>query len=157
MAVFVLNELLEIWLQQAEEALVYRYNEMGLKASGNFEKNINSKLTVSDGKYVGVITAPDYIGALTNGIKPHYISRSFIENLVEWIDAKGIRTDNAESFAWAIAKKQEKQGLLVPNVRNDGTLISGTFTNERMDALYKGINTVVIKGIGNHFKEIIKK
>lgn len=149
-----IREQIQIWLDQAEEALIYRYNSMNLKASGNFERELNSNIAVSNGKYVAVINAPAYTGTLIHGRKA---AMPPVDAIRQWIKDKNINVSDRESFAWAIAMKMKRDGIKVPNVRNDGTLVSGTFTQDRMNDLYKSINTVVIKDTTDKLKEIIKK
>jgi hypothetical protein len=105
-----------------------------------------------------------YIGVLEKGARPHKMSRAGIEALIEWVKRQGLSTirgpltpmqsvkfkgkegkirkkaeeqDIAESIAWAIAKKIEKEGqvghFFVEKILPD----VGKWVNEELERLLR--------------------
>lgn len=143
-----LKESVDNWCKNTISDLGKNYNRLGLKASGQWQKDLESKTEVSDGKINVKIFGSQYTGALTKGRSPNKKQdkdsiRAFVgwagnTWLKDWVTRKGI---NASPFA--IAYKIATEGVKVPNPNNPGTLLSDVFTKDRIGLLLKGISDVI--------------
>lgn len=137
----MVKDVLDKWMKDSESALIATYRAKGLKASGNFETFLRSETS----EFKSTMYAPQYVGVLITGRKPnsdqsdeglkwfanwasHYIFK-------KWIKDKGLSLN-----PWGIAYHIGKFGITVPNPKNDGRLLTDTFTDTRMEDLYTSLS-----------------
>lgn len=151
-----IKDLLDAWVIERNKELVSRYNSMGLKASGKFEKEL--RYDASDTQ--ATIYAPPHVGAMVGGRKQTSTttkgSPTLREVIREWIDDKGIVPDgkiSKDSLAYLIARKIHNQGIKVPGPYNDGTLITSVITDEKINDLLKQISQNYITTFSKEIKE----
>lgn len=147
-------EIVTKWIEERQEDLISNYHQKGLKASGAFE----SGLKISKTENSVILTAPQHFGAMIYGRKKTTGNGdgSLKKIILKWIDDKGITPSGKitkESLAFLIARKIHNDGITVPNRFNDGKLYSDTFTQDKIDELYKLISKDVILTIKQQTKE----
>lgn len=114
------------------------YNKMGLKASGNFER----ELKVTDYGSGVRLTAPLYVMNMENGRKPG--KRPPMDVIKRWIRDKNKQGANIpEGAAFAIAKKIGKEGIKVPNQYNGGGVVSNIVTPQLVTRITEDIKQII--------------
>lgn len=95
----ILNKVIELFI-------LPRFQELGMRATGEWEQNLSAEAT---GLNSGSIIGRQYTEQLVNGREPGKLPP--ISALEKWVTAKfGLTGKEATSMAWAVAKKIAKQG-----------------------------------------------
>lgn len=149
-----LKQSVDSWCKNTISELGKNYNRLGLKASGQWQKDLESKTEISESRINVKILGSRYTGVLVDGRKPNKKQdkdsiRAFVgwagnTWLKDWVGRKGIVAN-----PFAIAYKIGTEGIKVPNPNNPGTLLSDVFTKDRINLLLKNISDVMkvdIKG-----------
>lgn len=146
------QEIIDKWLKGVKEDLIKEYNSLGLRASGNWEKELTTFSTDTR----AIIYGAKYTYQMENGRKPgKYPPRQAIE---DWIDAKGLRYDiKKSSLAYLIQRKIAQKGIVVPNKYNRGGVISKVITIDRVNELINEIQLVNILQVSSQIIDIIKE
>lgn len=155
-------EVINNWLRDAESSLLSKYNSMGLKASGQWAKDLESKSEAINEGYHIEILGSRYTEQLVNGRSRNknqdkvkgfawYSSRS-TGWAYEWCKNKGIDT----RFAYPIALSVGENGIKVPNMYNSGDLISSTINDKSIKKLIKDIGFVVLDNFSQGLKKELK-
>jgi hypothetical protein len=151
-----IREQLQIWLKQSEELLAYNYNKSGLRSSGNFENSIDSTIIENNDKLTGIIYGASYVHQMVNGRKPGKFPP--LDAIRNWVRQKGIVSEkiSENSLVYLISRKIAKEGIKVPNFYNDGNLLTQTFTDERINELYKLVGKTILVNLKDDLSEKIK-
>lgn len=128
----IYQDWLDILVKDARES----YEKSGLKASGDYGKQLEGTLKMSTFlDNLKLLGAPHSIymsdGRRPNKVKSRGMIRFMHGKIEQWIKDKGLRFDDTDSAAWAIATKIVKEGITVPNKYNDGKVINSLFTAKR--------------------------
>lgn len=105
------------------ERLIKRYDELGLRASGEYDESLRIQITDESMIIFGAAHAKFMEkGRAAGGMPP-------IPSILRWMDVKpgvSFPSDQKERrrIAWAIATKIANQGIKVPNEHNKGKVIS---------------------------------
>lgn len=146
------QEIIDKWLQGVKADLIKEYNSLGLRASGNWEKSLETFST--DNR--AIIYGAKYTYQMENGRKPgKYPPRQAIE---DWIDAKGLRyTIKKSSLAFLIQRKIAQEGIKVPNKYNRGGVVSSVVTMDRINSLISELQLVNVLQVSSDIIDIIKE
>ena len=147
--------VIEDWINETTDLIAAKYNELGLRASGDFERNLSGEYK-QDEKSVRIeIKGVDYTYYLVNGRNPG--SFPPVDAIMKWIDEKPINFDETEisknSLAYLIGRKIATEGIKVPSERNDGNLLE-SISKQRVNKLTRDIGGELVEKITS---EIIKK
>ena len=129
--------------------LIEKYNELGMKASGNWGQSLNVEVK----GLTAIIYGEDYTEQLVEGRAPGKFPP--IAAIRQWIEDKGIIPfDNISisSLAFLIARKIAREGT---NYFQDGgtDLVSSVITPQRIQQI---IDNVSEFSINNFYSEITK-
>lgn len=104
--IYVTEEQIIIIIQKVvDNFLIPRFNELGMNATGQWLESL--EVVAKDG--VSAIRGRDYSEQLTKGRAPGKMPP--IAPIERWVNAKlGIQGKQANSIAWGIAKKIQKEG-----------------------------------------------
>lgn len=109
------------YMEALKQKLIAKYDELGLRASGEFENQL--EYTVSKNKMS--MSGAYHTWFMENGRGAGFVP---VQVIKDWIDTKqGLPSEfkeKKESIAYAIATKIAKEGIKVPNEHNPGKLIS---------------------------------
>ena len=115
----IYNKYLNILL----ELLRARYNKLGLRASGKYERELEKVIQVNNLKILGAAHSEQ----MENGRRAGSWTPQDV--LIEWIENKqGLPPffkENKEVAAFLIARKHFREGIKVPNPHNEGKVVSG--------------------------------
>ena len=115
----IYNKYLNILL----ELLRARYNNSGLRASGNYERQLEKKIENNSLKILGAA----YSEQMENGRRAGAWTPKNV--LISWIETKqglpAFFKENKEVAAFLIARKHFREGIKVPNEHNEGKVVSG--------------------------------
>jgi len=130
------------WLDESQSLMVDRYNALGFRASGNWEKSLSTEVTESAGKYHGKLEGANYTYWLEHGRKAGKYPP--IKAIRQWIDDKGIIPDgiSKNSLAFLIARKIATEGT-----KARPGLVSDVLTKNRIDQLFKDIGMSFINQV----------
>lgn len=139
-----------------KQGYLNNYYRLGLKASGKWEKELESKIEESSGNYKVTILGAHYAQQLVSGRRKNINQnniRAFVgwagsTFLADWVKQKGI---SASPFA--IAYKIAREGIKVPNQFNPGTLTDDVITDQKIDELLKKILAVRVSEIRTDIKK----
>lgn len=149
------SEILKKEFERLSADLTAKYNELGMRASGDWEKgktvDISERGTVVSGKIEGL----DYTEQLQFGRKPGRFPP--IDAIEKWISDKGIATDiPIRSLAFLIARKIANEGTKY--FRQGGTdLIDSVITPERIDDIISQVGIINVEGIVDGFVKELKE
>jgi len=134
------QEIAKQWIFDAQQRIVKQYNDLGLNASGKFEKEIENSIEVIPQGLQMVVMGVPYsgimiIGRSANSDQSKEGLRKFVgwagsTILKDWVNDKGISI-SPFAVAYSIAKK----GILVPNQYNSGALLDTAATDEDLNEL----------------------
>lgn len=140
-------------LEGIKADIARRYNELGMKASGQFEKDLEV-IELSLKKYT--IDASNYSEQLIRGRKPG--SMPPVAAIEAWMKTKGIRAVEKKmtdrQLAFAIANKIKREGTRY--FKQGGTdLIDSVITDERINAILRRISENHILDMTTRIKRIL--
>jgi len=122
--------------------LIATYDEMGIRATGDYEKELESEIT---DKYM-IIRGAFHSQFMESGRRPG--GRPPIPSIIRWIETKkGLPPSmlkNKKGVAFAIANKIAKEGVSVPSKHNKGEVISKVINDFLQDDVYKMIDELGI-------------
>jgi hypothetical protein len=154
-----IKETADKWSKELIDDLNENYLKLGLKASGNWGRELEDRNIVSESRIRIEILGAPYTGALIDGRSPNRNQsddsiRAFVgwagsTWLKDWVEQKGI---NASPYA--IAYKIAREGVKVPNANNPGTLISDVLTEDRIENLLNGVGQVVAVKLTSDIKKL---
>lgn len=143
--------------QILRKELVDKYDELGMRASGNWERNLHVIQSLNSTR----IDGEEYTNEMVRGVKPNkgmkrQELKDLVESLKQWIQDKGIVSNlSVTSLAWAIAIKMKKEGSKY--YREGGTdLISSVITTERIQQIINKVGIEVALNIVPIFTNTFK-
>lgn len=110
------------YLEKLRVKLIQKYDELGLRASGKYERNLDA--SVKGNKLI--MFGSNHSQFMEQGRRPGgFPPRKAIE---DWIDNKQgipkVFKEKKKQFAFIIARKIAQEGIKVPNEFNKGKVIS---------------------------------
>ena len=113
-------------LEQLRDKLIAKYDELGLRASGKYEKGLKGEASSHGAEDVLTMWAPLHALFMEKGRSPgKFPPPAAIE---QWIEVKKglpkVFKERKKQFAYVIARKIAKEGIRVPNEFNAGKVIS---------------------------------
>lgn len=141
---------IEEWVKETHDLIVEKYNSMGLRSSGNFERELEEIIEErKDGisiTFMGAMHSLNLEKGRESGRFPPP------DAIMKWIDEKPINFNESEiskkSLAFLIGRKIAREGIAVPNERNDGRIFE-SISNERV----KELASITGMGIVNNFEK----
>ena len=133
-----------LWLSQLKADLIKAYNESGLKASGEFERQLETEATNEKAILYGAYHSQ----FMELGRRPG--KRPPIAVMLKWIEDKKITPSpgmTKKALAFLIARKIGREGIKVPNKYNAVNVISKVITDERIMELISQLKFVEVNQI----------
>ena len=153
---------IEQWLGEVKGDLISQYNNMGLRASGQWEQGLETIVTQTDDKYNATILGEAYTGVLVSGRKPNtdqdpeslrrWVGWAGSTFLKEWAQRKGV-----QASPFAVAWKIAREGVKVPNAHNAGGFVTAVITDARIRDLLYGISGYMISQVRSDVIKTIKQ
>ncbi len=149
-------ETISEWQSNFQNDLVKKYNDLGLRASGRWEKSLRHELKITEKGYELIQYGEHYTYQLENGRRAGKFPP--IQAIEEWVKQKGIvATDiSQKSLIFLISRKIAQIGIQVPNKNNVGGLISDVFTKNRVDSLIDSIKNTKLREMKSDVLNSIK-
>jgi len=158
------EEIINNWLSSVNSDLIKKYNELGLRASGNWANQLEEfQEKTSKGFKLG-IKGEQYTGALEHGrakTSTNTAGNPTLREIIrEWIDVKRITPkDNIskDSLAFLIARKIHEEGIKVPNEEyNKGGLVSDVITKDKIKELGDSLTLSFVNSFKSDVIKVIK-
>lgn len=93
-------------LDALRECIIANHEAAGQVASGRTRDSIRVERT-EDG---GILWGRQAFGVLETGRKPGRVPKGFYHIIRQWVDDKGIRVPNPDSFSYLVARKIAREG-----------------------------------------------
>jgi hypothetical protein len=123
------EEIYHRFLERLRLKLIAKYVELGLKASGSYEDELEAE--VLPNKLIMWGAGHSYFmenGRAAGKFPPYNPTTGTFDEISEWVDNKGILPDdfkeNKKTFVYLIARKIANEGIEVPNKYNKGKVVS---------------------------------
>ena len=152
------KEILDMEFKSIREDLITKHEQLGMKASGNWERELEVKIeTVSPIRAIATLSGEHYTQQLVEGREPGRFPP--IQSIIDWIGFKGIRPieENMKisSLAFLIARKIAREGT--EYFKEGGTdLIESVVTPKRIQEIIDKIGdtqtTVIVNSFINQFQ-----
>ena len=147
------KEIIDNWLSETETDLVKNYDRLGLRASGNWARQLEQFQSEGSNLLKLGILGEKYTGALEFGrlpTKSGSVPGKLKGIIRKWIDVKGITPRDGiskDSLAFLITRKIHREGWKVPNQYNAGGLVADVITKSRIAELMKKLSLYYIEEI----------
>ncbi len=143
----MIAEKVKTYLEQTIPDLIKSYEGKGLRASGEYAKELKTVVTTSGTKINAKITGPVQSIFMEGGRAPNRdTSDQAVKNLgwhlKQWVADKGIDVN-----PYAAAHKIVNKGITVPNPHNPGGAISDVLNDDWFDKLNEVLRFDVIQDI----------
>lgn len=150
-------EILQEEFESIKSDLIQRHNELGMKASGLWESELEITIESNDGRTTARLFGLTYTEQLVYGRKPGKFPP--IKAIEQWIIDKGITLENnikASSLAFLIARKIAKEGTKY--FRDGGTdLIQSVITPERIQQIISKVREIDVVTMTNGLIQQLKE
>ena len=136
-------ELINLEMEATKRQLIIQQNQLGLKASGTYERSLETYLEEKGINIRAGILGAEHALYMEGGRGPNkrqdrgMIAFIYVK-LLEWMKVKGISDINP----WMAAMKIVMEGIKVPNRYNAGGVISGVINEQWIDDLQAKILNV---------------
>lgn len=148
----MIKQLVEDWDKGVKSDLVANYIRLGLKASGEWEQELESRISVTaDNINIKYLGAP-YTEQLERGRRPN--KNQSPSKLRAWVGWAGstflkdwVRNKGLDINPFAVAYKIAREGIKVPNPNNAGGLVSDVINESRIQNLIDELKIFVIEDI----------
>lgn len=153
------REILALEFESIRKDLITRHEQLKMKASGNWERSLNSVILGNDDLMIARMYGEHYTEQLIFGRKPGKFPP--VKAIEQWIKDKGIapigKQIKISSLAFLIARKIAKEGTKY--FKDGGTdLVSSVITPERIQAIIDQVSEINLKfftdGIIQQFKAV---
>lgn len=155
------KEKIDSFLEQQRQDLILNYDKLGLRASGQWAKELEPQSVINQTDFKAIMLGMDYTYYLENGrgkTQNKGTGRTLKEIIREWIDVKGISPNgiSKDSLAYLITRKIHREGIAVPNKFNSGGLVSDVITKEKAYTLINDIGWTMLSEIKSSILKQIK-
>ena len=152
------KEILAVEFESIKNDLIQKYNELGMRASGDWANELESRISGNEEKQTAQIIGMRYTEQLVFGRKPGKFPP--IKMIEKWIIDKGISLEKnitVSSLAFLIARKIAKEGTKY--FQHGGTdLIESVITPERIQSIIYQVSeinvTAIQKGLIEQLKQV---
>jgi hypothetical protein len=153
-----IEEILRNEFASLSRELVNKYDDLGMRSSGRFERELEVDVRSNEVSFRGVLSGAHYTYQLVNGRRPGRMPP--VDAIRQWIRDKRIQLDNISegSLAYLIARKIAREGT--DYFKQGGTdLVSSVVTEDRMssivDRVAREVNVIISDSILTTMKESI--
>jgi hypothetical protein len=153
------KETIEQWTANKAMDLIKNYDSLGLRASGKWAKDIETKIEEKGLNYRVTFLGSAYTQQLVSGRRPN--SNQDKDSIKGWVGWAGstflrdwVKNKGLSISPFAVAYKIAREGIKVPNQHNPGTILSNVFTNECIDLLLKDLKTIIVGELITDIKTI---
>lgn len=145
--------------------LIAKYDELGLRASGEYEEALEPEATPTK----MIMWGADHSEYMENGrgagkFPPYNPDTGTFDEISEWVDNKGILpaafSENKKAFVYLVARKIATEGIKVPNEHNKGKVITAVvddFLANDLDKMISEIGEVYLDRIQLDVLEIFRE
>jgi len=147
-------------LESVKKDLVDSYQSKGLRASGNWEQELESFCQINSDNYRFGILGASYSEQLENGRLPN--KNQTPDGLKAWVGWAGstflkqwVKDKNIDASPFAIAWKIAREGVKVPNSFNKGGLVSDVINEKTINRFTEIISFDQIESLKSDIRNIL--
>lgn len=137
------------WTERKKRELIANYNFLGLRNSGEWEKQLETVTTFDFNRINIKFLGAPYTKQLTDGRGPNFAQSQ--ERLIAFVGWAGstwlkdwVNRTGSSANPYAIAWKIGREGIDVPNRYNPGTLVSDVINQREVDLLVAELGDEII-------------
>jgi hypothetical protein len=155
------KQIVDTWLDEVKQDLITNYHKLGLKASGNWERQLETVSKVEGLEIKAIVKGEQYTGAIEYGRRKNrnqskeairaWVGWAGSTFIAQWIKDKGL---NLNPFA--VSYKIARMGWKVPNAFNVGGLVSDAITDNKIDELIRKLSLFYIDQIKSDMVNTLK-
>ena len=146
-------------LEKGKNDLIKSYSSKGLRASGKFERSLETFFKENNNGFLFGILGANYADIMQNGRLPNrnkdsirkFVGWAGSTFLKDWVKDKGL-TVSPFAVAWKIAR----EGIKVPNRYNPGSVISDVINNSFVNQFKDIIKFYQIESVKSDVRNILK-
>jgi len=156
-----MRDKIQDWLDQTKDDLITNYNRIGLRASGEWEQQLETRIEDSKSSIHAIILGARHTAIMTSGrSRNKNQSPAALRAFVGWAGSTFLRqwvqNKSLSINPYAVAYKIAREGISVPNRFNKGTLITDVINENRVKKLYESLKHVIIKDMKSDVIKILK-
>lgn len=163
-----MREIYYKYLDRLKGRLIKKYDKLGLRASGKYEKSLEAEVTRGISKDRLIMYGEHYAyfmehgrGPTAHNAKAGKKGKRLKDKIKEWLMVKfGKSEKEAKEGAFPISQKIHEEGIKVPNEYNAGNVISdpiNEFMKEDVPQMLDEIGAEQVASIRSDILEILKK
>jgi len=129
-----LKDDLKIWNENRKDDLIKAYDAVGFRASGQWEKDLETYEDITAHRVRVVMYGSDYTYYMINGRKAGRFPP--IDIIKKWVEDKKIVLRDGmtkEQFAYLVSRKIAREGITPTPARKE--LLTNVYTDERINQL----------------------
>lgn len=146
-------------LEKGKNDLIKSYSSKGLRASGKFERSLETFFNENNNGFSFGILGANYADIMQNGRLPNrnkdsirkFVGWAGSTFLKDWVKDKGL-TVSPFAVAWKIAR----EGIKVPNRFNPGGVISDVINDSFVEEFKQIIKFYQIESVKSDVRNILK-
>ena len=153
------REIIAKWTGETAMDLVSNYQRLGLKASGQWSRDLETRIEEKGTKYTITFLGSKYTEQLILGRRPNknqnkeairkFVGWAGSTFLADWVKNKGLKIS-----PFAVAYKIAREGIQVPNANNPGTILSNVFSEDRINELLKTLSMSIVTEVRSDIKKV---
>lgn len=127
----------------------------GTNATNKTQQSLRAEVTQGQNKYRMRLLGREFFFTVETGRKPtpeKKPSRTMIQNIREWVKARGLE----ERLTWAIATEIQKKGTRLWRQGGRKDIVSNVVTNSRIDQITRSVLDQFAKDFAANIKNIFK-
>jgi len=156
-----MSKTIEEWSEERRLQLITNYNQLGLRASGNWALSLNPIIQKEVFKVRVKMQAAGYsqqmiVGRKSNANQDDEAIKKWVgwagsTFLKQWVKDKGLSIS-----PFAVAYSIARNGIKVPNQHNTGELMEGVITNETVGELIEIVGGRLLADLQTDIRGIVK-
>lgn len=154
-------DIVKGWGEENRILLIKKYDELGLRASGQWAESLNDEASADGTTITAIMTGEDYTGAIAYGRLPNtdqgdetirrWVGWAGSTFLKDWVANKGLSIN-----PYAVAYKVAREGWSVPNPHNKGGLVDDVVNEKRIQILKDRLGEFYVTDIQETLIESLK-
>nr|DAW61438.1 MAG TPA: hypothetical protein [Caudoviricetes sp.] len=154
----IVEKILQEELEELRKDLIAKYQELGMRSTGEWERGLETEVIHRDGGYSGVITGLDYTYYMQWGRAEGRMPP--VGAILEWIEAKGLRPVEEKmkvsTLAYLIARKIGREGTRRYQDGGVPAFVDAVITEDRIQRIMDRVGEGCIVRFESEIIDIIR-
>ena len=155
----IVEKILQEELEELRKDLIAKYEELGMRSTGEWERGLETEVIHRDDGYSGVITGLDYTYYMQWGRAEGRMPP--VRVILEWIEAKGLRPVEEKmkvsTLAYLIARKIGREGTRRYQGGGVPAFVDAVITEDRIQRIMDRVGEGCIVRFESEVIDIIRE